>query len=259
MLCEGKVAVVSGLGPNLGRSVAVALAREGATLVLAARRETRLAKAREEIESLGGTAMTVVTDVTDPASCQALAEAVVSEHGRCDILVNNAFDDGNSTSFADSDLGEWRRTFDVNVFGTLQLTQAMLPALRAAGDARVIMVNTMSTYKIERGFGAYAASKGALATATKTLALELGADGIRVNGIHPGYIYGKGVEWYLNHQATERGVSFQEVYDELASEAALGYLPPADEVAGSVVFFASPLATCITGQSLGVNAGHWLT
>lgn len=259
MLLEGKVALVSGLGPNLGRSVAVALAREGADLVLAARKEKRLRRVADEVEALGRHALCVPTDVTDAASVAALADAVGAAHGHLDVLVNNAFDDGDHTRFEDADMARWRQTMDVNLWGTLEVTRAMIPLLEASGDGRVVMVNSMSVHKIEPGFGAYVASKGALATVTKTLSVELGPKGIRINGIHPGYIYGAGVEWYLNHLAEERGTTFQEVYDELAAETCLGYLPPADEVAGAVVLFASPHARCITGQSLGVNAGHWLT
>ena len=259
MLLEDKVALVSGLGPNLGRSVALQLAAEGAEVVLSARRERSLRRVADEIEAAGGAARCIPCDVTDRAACDALAAEVADTYGRLDVVVNNAFSDGDHTRFADADLDRWRQTMDVNLFGTLTLTQALLDVLRAAGDARVIMVNTMSVDRIEPGFGAYAASKGALATVTKTLARELGADGIRVNGIHPGYIYGDAVEWYLNHLADERGVDVQVVYDELAGQTCLGYLPPADEVAAAVVMFATPMARAVTGQSLGVNAGHWLS
>ena len=91
---------------------------------------------------------------------------------------------------------------------------------------------------------------------TKTLALELGPSGIRVNGIHPGYIWGESVEWYFNELATERGVTPQEVYDEIAGETALKYLPVVEEIAGAVLFFATDLSKCVTGQSLAVNSGH---
>ena len=115
----------------------------------------------------------------------------------------------------------------------------------------------MSTTSFAALGSATEASKGALATVTKTLALELGPKGIRVNGIHPGYIYGDSVEWYFNHLAEKRGITFQEVYDEVASETCLGYLPHSEEIAGTAVFFASPLAKPVTGQMIGVNAGHW--
>jgi NAD(P)-dependent dehydrogenase (short-subunit alcohol dehydrogenase family) len=199
----------------------------------------------------------VQTDITDKAACIRLAEEVDREFGRADILVNNAFSDGTFTRFDESDLDDWRATFDVNVFGTLQLTQAMLPLLKRQDDSRIIMINSMAVLKIEELYGAYAASKGALATATKTLARELGPHGVRVNAVHPGYIWGASVEWYLNHLAEEQGRTFDEVYAEIAGETCLGYLPSSEEIAGAVVFFASPLARAVTGQALSVNAGHW--
>jgi NAD(P)-dependent dehydrogenase (short-subunit alcohol dehydrogenase family) len=171
--------------------------------------------------------------------------------------VNNAFHDGDFKRFEDADLDAWRQVMEVNFFGSLQLTQAAVPALKQRDDGRIVMVNTMSTQRIRPKFGAYAASKAALATATKTLALELGAHGIRVNGVHPGYIWGDSVEWYLNHQAERRGVPFETVYDEVAGETALNYLPSSAEIAGTVVFLASDLSKPITGQAINVNAGHW--
>jgi NAD(P)-dependent dehydrogenase (short-subunit alcohol dehydrogenase family) len=153
---------------------------------------------------------------------------------------------------------------DVNYFGTLQVTQAALPLLKAAaaasGDARIVMVNTMSVHMIEERAGSYAGSKAALGAVTKTLARELGGYGIRVNAVHPGYIWGDSVRIYFEWQAEERGgdATWQDVYDERAAETCLGYLPHSSEIAGAVVFFASPLARCVTGTALPVNAGHWL-
>jgi len=259
MMLEGKVAVVSGLGPGMGRDISLALAREGADIVMAARRDKRMAKCAPEVEALGRRTLSVQCDISNRADCDALVAQVRETFGRADILVNNAFSDGTYTSFEDSDLASWRETFDINFFGTLNLTQAMLPLLKERDDSRIVMVNTMSVQKIETGFGAYAASKGALATATKTLAVELGRHGVRVNAIHPGYIWGRSVEWFLNDQAEKRGVPFETVYDEIADETCLKYLPSSEEIAGAVVFFASPLAKPITGQALNVNCGHWLS
>lgn len=259
MLLQGKVAVVSGLGPGMGRDISLALAREGADIVMAARREKRMAPVVEEVEGLGRRALAVPCDISDAAQCEELAARARDAFGRVDVLVNNAFAPGNYRTFEDSDLDEWRATFDVNLWGTLNLTKAMVPLLKEQDDSRIVMINTMSVQHIEAAAGAYAASKAALASTTKTLARELGRHGIRVNAIHPGYIWGPSVEWYLNHLATERGVTFQEVYDEIAAQTCLGYLPSSEEIAGAVVFFASPLARPITGQALGVNAGHWFT
>jgi NAD(P)-dependent dehydrogenase (short-subunit alcohol dehydrogenase family) len=248
---------VSGLGPGMGRDISLALAREGADIAMGARREKRMLKVAEEVEALGRRTVCVQTDITDRAQCDNLAARARDELGRIDILVNNAFQDGTFTTFEDSNLDDWRTTFDVNFFGTLQLTQAVLPHLKEQDDSRVIMINSMAVLKIEELYGAYAASKGALATATKTLARELGPHGVRVNAIHPGYIWGTSVEWYLNHLAEEQGRTFEEVYGEIAGETCLKYLPSSEEIAGAVVFFASPLAKAVTGQALSVNAGHW--
>ncbi|MCC5951191.1 MAG: SDR family oxidoreductase [Acidimicrobiia bacterium] len=259
-LLEGKVILVSGLGDNLGRAIALAAAAHGADLVVSARRARRLEAVADEVRALGRQAWTVTCDVTSAEACAQLAGYITDEVGRLDGLVNNAFTEGDWSRFADADLdGAWRAPFEVNFWGSLRVTQALLPLLGDAGDARVVMVNTMATQRIQERFGSYAASKGALATVTRTLAVELGGQGIRVNGVHPGYIYGDAVEWYVGHLAERDGVSFDDKYAELASETALGYLPPAAEVADAVLFFLSPLARCITGQSLGVNAGHHLT
>ncbi len=259
MLLEDKVALISGVGPGLGRDIALAFAKEGAAVVLGARTESRVRELANEVASGGARAAAVSLDVTASASCAAAVRAAVDQFGRLDILVNNAFDDGDFARFEQADLDSWRRTMDTNLFGTLQLTQAAIAPMKAQGDGRIVMVNTMSVHRIRPRFGAYSASKAALATATKTLALELGAYGIRVNGVHPGYIWGDSVAQYFEFQASRRGVTPQEIYDEVAAETALGYLPPSSEVAGSIVFFASDLSKPVTGQALSVNAGHWFS
>jgi NAD(P)-dependent dehydrogenase (short-subunit alcohol dehydrogenase family) len=172
--------------------------------------------------------------------------------------VNNAFQDGNRRRFLDAPLDEWRQTMDVNLWGTLQMTRAAVPAMIDGGGGSIIMINSMSTHRIEPRYGAYAASKGALETATKTLAVELGQQGIRVNGVFPGYIWGDSVEWYFGYLGEKRGISGEDVYREIAGQTSLGYLPHSSEIAGSVVFFASDLSKPVTGQSLDVNCGHWM-
>ncbi len=257
MLLEGKVGLVSGIGPGMGRDISLAFAREGADVVLLGRTEERLHALAAEVEALGRRALPVVCDIADEAACNTAAAAAADGLGRIDILVNNAYHGGDGKPFMDADLADWHTTMDVNLFGSLYLTRACVPHLEASGDGRVVMINTMSVQRIQPRWGSYVASKGALAAVTKTLAMELGPRGIRVNGVHPGYIYGDSVEWYFNHQAEKRGITFQEVYDEVASETCLGYLPHSEEIAGTVVYFASPLSKPVTGQMIGVNAGHW--
>ena len=147
---------------------------------------------------------------------------------------------------------------DVNLWGTLQLTQVVARQMAEQGDGgRIVMINSMSAVRVQDRFGAYMASKAALAAATKSLAKELGRFGIRVNGVHPGYIWGDSVEQYFRYQAERRGITFEERYDEVAGRDRLGYLPHSSEIAGAVLFLASDLAKPVTGQAIHVNAGHW--
>jgi NAD(P)-dependent dehydrogenase (short-subunit alcohol dehydrogenase family) len=256
-LLDGKVALVSGAGPGLGRDVALALGREGATVVVGARTLPRVEVIAGEVEATGAKALALPLDICDSASCQAAVDRVIETFGRLDVLVNNAFHDGDHTLFARADLANWRATMEVNLFGTLQLCQAAIVPMRAQADGRIVMINSMSAVRARSRFGAYTASKAALAAATKILAVELGGDGIRVNGVHPGYIWGDSVEMYFEHLAERKGITFDEQYREVADETALGYLPPSAEIAESVVFLASDMARPVTGQALGVNGGHW--
>lgn len=264
-MLEGRTALVTGIGPGMGRDISLALAREGADVALVARSDKVLPAVADEVEALGRRAVCILGDISDPADCGRIAaEAGEAFGGRLDILVNSAFHGGRHETFEGADLAKWRRPMEVNYFGTLQVTQAALPLLKAAaaasGDARIVMVNTMSVHLIEERAGSYAGSKAALGAVTKTLARELGGYGIRVNAVHPGYIWGDSVRIYFEWQAEERGggATWQDVYDERAAETCLGYLPHSSEIAGAVVFFASPLARCVTGTALPVNAGHWL-
>lgn len=256
MLFEGKIAIVSGSGPGMGREIALALAREGADVAVAARREDKVARVAQKIEALGRRALPVRCDVTDPEQCRALADRTAAELGGVDVLVNNAYHDGDFAKVVDADLSTWQTTIDVNLFGAVNMTRAVHPHMRARGGGRIVMVNTMSTERVEEGFGIYAASKSALKSITRTLAKELGPDGIRVNGVHPGYIWGPSVKWYFAHLAEERGVTPEDVYAEVAGQNALGYIPDAAEIANVVVLLASDLARCVTGQALGANAGQ---
>ena len=263
-LLAGTTAVVTGIGPGMGHDISVQLAKHGADVVLVARSDRVMPQVAEEIAALGRKVWQVQADVTDPDGCARVAQLVDDEVGALDILVNSAFHAGRMEPFATANLAKWQRPLDVNYFGTLQMTQTLLPALQRAGsergDARVVMVNTMSTQHIEANHGSYAGSKAALGAVTKTLARELGSSNIRVNAVHPGYIWGDSVKIYFEWQAGDRGgdATWEDIYAERAAETCLGYLPHSSEIAGAVVFFCSPLARCVTGTALPVNAGHWM-
>jgi NAD(P)-dependent dehydrogenase (short-subunit alcohol dehydrogenase family) len=212
----------------------------------------------KDVQALGRKAIPVVCDVTKVEDCDRTVEVAAGELGGIDILVNNAYQGGDMKPLMQADLDEWRKTFETNFFGSVQLTRACVPHMQARGEGRVVMINTQSALWTKPNYGAYASSKAALAQITKTLARELGPIGIRVNGIHPGFIWGDPVRGFIQGMADRRGVPFQTVYDEVAGETCLGYLPDSAEIAGSVLFLASPLAKPVTGQWFAVNCGHYL-
>lgn len=255
-LLPGKVAVVSGVGPGLGRELALAFAREGADVVLGARTESVLEEVASEVEELGRRAVYEPTDIADPAQCDVLARAALDAFGRIDVLVHNAAVPDRSGPFAAADLDLWRRVFEVNLFGSLQLTHSVIPTMKEQGSGSIVFVSSMVIRKVLARQGAYAASKAALLTAAQVLAKELGAHGIRVNTIVPGWMDGPSVDRYLESTAKRTGTSVQDQRDEIKSGIALGEIPSSADCANAAVFFASELSSPITGQSLDVNGGE---
>jgi NAD(P)-dependent dehydrogenase (short-subunit alcohol dehydrogenase family) len=257
MLLRDRVAIVSGIGPGTGRSVALAFAREGAHIVLGARTAGALADLGAEVRARGCRALEVPTDVARAEECQRLAEAARAEFGRVDVLVNNAYRSAPYEPVERASMEDWRRIFDVNLFGSVQLSQAVIPLMKEAGGGSIVMVNSMSVRIVEPNFGGYAASKGALMTAVQTMAKELGAYRIRVNSIVPGYIWGPQLQRHFADVARQRGTTPEAVYAEIAARTALNHIPDPDEIADTVVFLASDLARAVTGQALDVNGGHF--
>ncbi len=255
-LLSGKVCVVSGVGPGLGRQAARALAAHGADLVLAARRQSTLDDVLAEVAGMGARAITVATNIVDPDACARLMAAAAEEFGGVDVLVNNAFRPDVFQSFEDVDLTVWRKIMDVNVFGSLQMTRAALPFMRRRGGGSVVMVASMVARQPQPGQGGYAISKGALLTATRVLADELGPSNVRVNAVVPGWMAGPSVDIYIDMTSAGRGVPAQEVVEELNARVPLGRIPSDEDVAGSIVFLASDLSSAMTGQALDTNGGE---
>jgi NAD(P)-dependent dehydrogenase (short-subunit alcohol dehydrogenase family) len=255
-LLAGTVAVVSGVGPGLGRSITLACAREGADVVLAARTAGRLDDVAKEVTALGRRALAVPVDITNEASAADLAQATLTEFGRADTLVHNAFAIPPLTSLADADIDALRIALDTNVLAVLRLTRLFTPAL-AATQGSVVMINSAVLRHSRPPFGGYKMAKSALLALAQSLATELGPEGIRVNSVAPGYIWASSLKWYFGHLAEQRGVDRQQVYDEVAATTDLRRLPEPDEVADAVVFLASSMARAITGQCLDVNSGEY--
>jgi NAD(P)-dependent dehydrogenase (short-subunit alcohol dehydrogenase family) len=253
---QGKVLVVAGVGPDLGRQIAVRGAAAGADVVLAARTASRLEEVAKQIAEQGRRALVVPADVTAPADAEHLAEAAVSEFGRVDALVHNALAMPPIRDLGKVDLDAVQAGFDGNVVSALRLTRLFLPALADTRGA-VVFVNSMVVRFSQRGMGPYKMAKASLLAMAQSLATELGHQGVRVNSVAPGHIWGESLKWYFGYLGQKRGVSVDDIYAETAAATDLGRLPQPDEVADAVLFLASPLARAITGQCLDVNCGEY--
>jgi len=255
MLLDGKVCVITGLGPGLGRELAVLFAQEGATVVIGSRTEAYVAEVAAEIEAAGGRVLGVPTDITDRSQCERILQAASDAYGGIDVVLQNGFTTPPFELFPDTDLAGWRRAMDVNLWGTLELCQAAVPHLRARGGGSIVIVSSMITRKVLPLQGGYAISKGALNTAVQVMARELGPDHIRVNSIVPGWMMGPSVDGYFAMMEAA-GTPRDELYSQIASNIALGVIPTDDVCARAALFLASDLSTMVTGAAIDVNGGE---
>jgi len=254
----GRVAIVSGSGEGIGRSSALALAGDGADIALGGRRPEQLERVAGEVRALGRRALCVPTDIGDPDRCRALVARTVEAFGRLDAVVNVAALSVDEARVEDADRADWERALAVNLFGTMEVSRAALPHLRAAGGGAIVQIGTLSTRTTPPRLAPYVSAKLAMMGASQTLAREVGREGIRVNVVVPGYVTGPHLDVLFAGYAARRGVSFEQVFADASAQSVLGRIPSPDDVAEAVLFLASPRSAGITGIQIDVNAGLFL-
>jgi NAD(P)-dependent dehydrogenase (short-subunit alcohol dehydrogenase family) len=255
-LLDGKVVVISGVGPALGTTLARRCAEAGADLVLAARTAERLDEVARQVSALGRRAVAVTTDITEDAAVDNLVTQSIEAYGRVDVLINNAFRVPSMKPLADTSFDHIRDAIELTVLGALRMIQGFTPALSQTKGS-VVNVNSMVIRHSQPKYGAYKMAKAALLAMSQSLATELGDKGIRVNSVAPGYIWGDTLKSYFNHQAGKYGTTVEQIYAATAAQSDLKRLPTEDEVASAILFMASDLSSGITGATLDVNCGEY--
>jgi NAD(P)-dependent dehydrogenase (short-subunit alcohol dehydrogenase family) len=257
MILEGKTVIVVGVGPGLGREVAVGALRDGANVVIAARTQSKLDDLAQELDPSGERVLAQSVDITDGKRCEALAAAAAERFGRVDALAIVAAFDRQFGTLTTTSEKDWQECLNANVVGTAMMANAVVPQLRESGGGSIVLVGSQAMWlKPPMPQIAYAASKGALLSSMYHMAEELGPDKIRVNMVIPTWMWGPPVEAYVKWQSKEQGISEQEVIDSITVNMPLGEIPKDDDVAEAILFFCSDRARMITGESLLVNAGE---
>ncbi len=246
-LLQKKVALVTGGGTGICRGIALAFAKHGCDVAITSRKLEHLEPTRDELRALGVRAVAKAADVRDPAAVNDAVSAVVSELGRLDILINGAA--GNFICLAENlSPNGFGTVVDIDLKGTFNMSRAALPHLKAQGGS-VINISATLPYLGTVGQAHASAAKAGVDSLTRTLAVEWGPYGIRVNGIAPGPIEGtEGVRRLTNEKSREGALR----------QCPLGRLGTVDDIANASLYLASEAASYVNGVTLVVDGGLWL-
>lgn len=248
------VALITGGGKGIGEAIAVALAREGISVAVAARTEADVQRVASRIRDEGGEAIGVVCDVTEPVSIAAAIARVQSELGTISILVNNAGASG-SHKFLDHDDALWYRMMDANLNSVYYVTKAVVPMMVQAQWGRIINIASIASKVGGKYIAAYTAAKHGVLGLTRALAVELNPYHITVNAICPGYVNTPMTERSISNIAARTQMSEEQARRALEKTSPQDRLISAGEVAVVAVMLAGENAGGITGQAINVDGG----
>jgi 3-oxoacyl-[acyl-carrier protein] reductase len=246
MILDKQIAIVTGASRGIGRSIALELARQGATVIGTATTESGAAGISDALAQPGMTGRGAVLNVTDAAATDAFIDSIVKEFGGVNVLVNNAGITKDQLAMRMKD-DEWDAVIDTNLKAVFRLSRAVLRPMMKARGGRIINITSVVGSSGNPGQANYAAAKAGVAGMTRALAREIGSRGITVNCIAPGFI-----------DTDMTRVLPEEQRAALTAQIPLGRLGSPDDIAHAVVFLASPHAGYITGTTLHVNGGMYM-
>jgi NAD(P)-dependent dehydrogenase (short-subunit alcohol dehydrogenase family) len=243
-----RVVIITGAGQGLGREYALAFAAEGAIPVLAEINTGNLAKVEAEIKDAGGRCLAIETDVSDPGSTKAMAAKTIAEFGRIDVLINNAavFASLPQRPFDEIRFEEWNLVMQVNITGSYLCACAVAPAMREAGQGRIINVSSGTVPQGVPGFMHYVTSKSAIIGMTRVLARELSDHNINVNTLMPGYTTTE-----VEHASMD-----DNLHGFIQSNRLVKRAGTPEDLIGTALFLASPASSFISGQTIAVCGGE---
>ncbi|MFD4374486.1 SDR family NAD(P)-dependent oxidoreductase [Streptomyces sp. NPDC058486] len=245
---DGKVALVTGGGTGIGRSIALAFARQGAAVAVTGRRTEELKATVAAIQEEGGTALACPADVTDDAQVAGMMDAVLAEYGALHIACNNAGAPGSGRRLHEFEVGDWRHIVDTNLHGVWLSMRHQIPAMLRQGGGSIVNVSSIAGVVGYLNAAPYTAAKHGVVGLTRTTAIDYGPEGIRVNAVCPGPT----LTPMLEEARRNRGPSADDFY---LRNIPLGRLARPEEVANAVLWLASDEASYVTGQALAVDGG----
>jgi NAD(P)-dependent dehydrogenase (short-subunit alcohol dehydrogenase family) len=258
MKLENQKAIVTGGGRGIGKTIALALASEGADVLVSGRQSDVLEATVAEIENLGRRGVFTVTDVAQDIEVLEMVRTGIEKLGRIDILINNAGIVGPTAPVSNISRAEWDEVMAVNLTGAFLCARAVIPHMIERRSGRIINISSIAGKLGYALRSPYAASKWAMLGLSRTLALELGPHNIQVNAICPGPTAGDRMTRVIAGRANELGRSVEDVEREYVQGTALKRMVDADHVAATVVFFCSAEGASITGEAINVSAGYAL-
>ncbi len=242
----GRVALITGASRGIGRAIAEELASHGCSVALAARTPDAIQQVADSINANGGRAIAFAADVTDESTAERLVSETVAALGRLDILVNNAGGNSFSVPVASMRLSGWGKTMALNVDATVRLIQQGLPHLAASDHGAIINVGSVAGLRGAPMMSHYGAAKAALASLTRSLAVEVAHQGVRVNALVPGWIETDLTDFLRGDENTEASV---------LSRVPMARWGKSEEIAQAALFLASDASSFMTGQELIVDGG----